>query len=383
MKYRTLIILIPLLLLISCGAASEAMPPATPTTAPAPTDLPPFTPTAAQPPTQTATLSPTVMAAQAESPTSTSTVEVEPTESSPPSVAPPTAEVEPTESSSPIPQASGTAGFRDNLATADQFSLQLTGVSAPPDSQVYQGWLIGDNDALASLGQLNLNPDGSVALEWNSPNSENLLSGYSRFQVTLEPAAGSARPTGEVVFGGGLETEALLNARRLFVKNEGQPATPLNTAFSLGLTAQTEVAGQHVQNAANAAAIGALAEMRAHLEHVINILEGAGGPRFGDYNGNGTAENPGDGFGVIGYAGQMAESFKNQAPVVEAAANVQAQTVAIQDKSLEIIQLDDIATASTQLGELKGLAEQLKTGPVARLYQAAQDAASFQVTALK
>jgi hypothetical protein len=156
----------------------------------------------------------------------------------------------------------------------------------------------------------------------------------------------------------------------------------LNTAFALGLGAQSDVAIQHVQNAVNAAAIGSLPETRTHLEHVVNILEGATGPRFGDYNGSGTAENPGDGFGVIGYAAHIAELLRDHEAVGEAAADVKAQSAAIQDKALQILQLEDRAAITAQLAELKALADQLGADAIAGLYQAAQDAVGFQISAV-
>lgn len=279
----------------------------------------------------------------------------------------------------PLSEMSGTAGFRDQLATADQFFLTLTTVPALPDGLVYQGWLLGNDGTVISTGVIILAPDGRAALTWDSPNSENLLSRYVQFQITLEPAAGSVTPTGKVVFSGMLEGTVLTNARRLFVKNEGEPATPLDTAFALGLRAQTDLAAQHVTNAVNAAAIGAVDEMRAHLEHVVNILEGAGGPRYGDHDGNGSAENPGDGFGVLGYTGQIASLIPEQVAIGETVATLQAQVAAVQDKCLEILQMEDPAAAAAQLGELQALIEQLKSGPTANLYQAAQDSIHFDI----
>jgi hypothetical protein len=225
-----------------------------------------------------------------------------------------------------------------------------------------------------------MNADGSVALEWNSPGSENLLGRHARFEITLEVAEGSDSPTGQAVLAGGLEGETLASARRLFVKNEGEPSTPLDTALALGLGAQTDVAVQHVQNAVNAAAIGALPEMRIHLEHVVNIIEGAAGPRFGDHDGNGVAENPGDGFGVIGYSSQIAQALGDQSSVAAAAVEVETQSAAIQDKALEILPMEDLAAATAQLAELSAMADQLRAGPVANLYAAAQDAIQFEVS---
>jgi hypothetical protein len=283
----------------------------------------------------------------------------------------------------PVAPSGGIAHFRDKLATADLFTLQLSNLTAPTGDQVYQAWLLGNDGATINLGALSVNPDGSAALEWNSPNGENLLNRYSRVQITLEPAAGSAAPTGEVVLSGELRDKALANARRLFVKNDGEPATPLNTAFALGLGAQSDVAIQHVQNAVNAAAIGSLPEMRTHLEHVVNILEGAAGPRFSDYDGSGVAENPGDGFGVLGYTAQIAELLQEHETVGAAADDVKAQSAAIQDKALQILKLEDRAAITAQLAELKTLADRLGAEAIKGLYQAVQDAAGFQVTTVR
>ncbi len=368
MKYRVLVVLFPLLLATACGTAVEST---APDATQAPADAATSTPTAEAAATEESTLAPTDTPEPTDAATSTPTAEAAPTEApaATPTPAPTTA-----------PQTSGTAGFQDNLAMADQFVLNLSSVPAPPDGQAYQGWLVSDDGTTTSVGVVNLNPDGSAALEWNSPGSENLLGHHARFEITLEVAEGSTSPTGQAVLAGGLEGETLANARRLFVKNEGEPATPLDTALALGLGAQTDVAVQHVQNAVNAAAIGALPEMRIHMEHVVNIIEGAAGPRFGDHDGNGVAENPGDGFGVIGYSSQIAQALSDQQSVAAAAVEVETQSATIQDKALEILTLEDLATATAQLAELSALADQLKAGPIADLYGAAQDAIHFEVS---
>ena len=45
-----------------------------------------------------------------------------------------------------------------------------------------------------------------------------------------------------------------------------------------------------------------LSSIAAHAAHVVNIIEGADGENFGDINGDGDTQNPGDGFGVLPYA---------------------------------------------------------------------------------
>jgi len=383
------ILLLTMLLLVACGGTATEVAQPTPVVEESvaedvatPTDQP--TP---KPPTLTPTPIPeeptdTPESEATEPPVATPTPVEEPTEAAEPTSTP---EPEPTNTPEPEPvaQVGGTAGFRNNLATADQFVLNLTGVPAPPDGQAYQGWLVAADGSTISVGVLAVNTDGSVAWQWNSPATENLLSRYGRFQATLEPAAGSDNPTGPVVFAGELAAGALDNAQRLFVKNQGEPATPLDTAFVPGMLAQTDIGVQHVQNAVNAAAIGALPETRVHLEHVVNIFEGAAGPRFGDHDGNGNAENPGDGFGVVGYVGQITALLGNRPAVSEAAAAILTQVTAIQDKCLQILPLDDMAAINAQLVELKSMADQLKAGPVADLNRAAQNGFSFEVSSVE
>jgi hypothetical protein len=277
---------------------------------------------------------------------------------------------------------SGLASFRDSLATADQFEVTMTNVSKPPEAQVYQGWLLGEDFAVLNLGVLDLSADGSAFLQWNSPTSENLLNLYSQFQITLEPAPGSETPTGQVVFSGSLDENVHTIAKWLFLKNEGQLETPRNTAFSLGLVEQMGVARQHIQNAVNAAAIGAMPEMRLHLEHVINIMNGIAGERYGDYTGDGRAENPGDGFGVIGYVGAILEHLETSKITNETTA-VGEQIVFIQDRAIAIISMEEMGEAISELDVLLSLVDELQTGAVSRLYQATQDAISFTVTPIE
>jgi hypothetical protein len=375
MNSRKLIIFILLLLLVACGSGQDEEATATPggetvaTAVPVDAGVDQEEPTEPAPPEATAGAEPTEMP-QAEPTTET--------ESEATPVPDPTSVPEP-----PATEASGRAGFQDNLAVADRFVLELSGISAPPDGQVFQGWLIGDDGTVISIGQLSVSAAGEVELAWNSPDSENLISRVSQFQVTLEPVAGSENPTGQLLLAGELAGDALDSARRLFVNNEEEPATPRDIAFAVGLIAQTGVALQHVQNAINAAAIGALPEMRSHLEHVVNILEGATGPRFGDHNGNGNAENPGDGFGVLGYTEQIASLLGHQPSVVDAAASVQVQGAVIQDMCLEILGLQDAAAANEQLGDLKELADQFLADSISGLYQATQSAVSFEFTVLE
>lgn len=279
------------------------------------------------------------------------------------------------------PASSGnTAGFLNQYAIADQFVLSLSAIPQLPNDQAYQGWLIANDGAALSLGILQLAADGKIAFSWTSPSGENLLSRYGRFEITLEPTAGSPSPAGRVAYAGGLDASRLDMARQLFVKNTRQPPTPLNTPLLAGLLSQLELVIQHVHNAENAAAIGAQGEMRLHLEHMINILEGAEGERFKDYTGDGAAQNPGDGFGVRGYARQIAALLGGESQLVSG--EVESQISVTQDQCVAIFQLTDLAQIKVQLIDLRAMAETLKNGPITRLNQLVWDIVQFQVESL-
>jgi hypothetical protein len=270
------------------------------------------------------------------------------------------------------------AGFESQFAVADQFLLLLTNVPAAPQGQVYQGWLVADDGARLSVGQLVPAADGTLSVKWVSPTGENLLTRFAGFEMTLEPVDGSDSPTGKVIYAGQMAASQAASARLFFVTNTREPATPLNTPFIPGLLTQLEIAIQHIQNAQNAEAIGAAQEMRVHLEHVINILEGADGPRFKDYNGDGAAQNPGDGFGVKGYARQVAVVLNTP----ELATPVETGVNALQDQALTIFELTDLTQAAELLTTLYTAATSLRDTTVSELYHQADKMAWFPVLPL-
>jgi hypothetical protein len=116
--------------------------------------------------------------------------------------------------------------------------------------------------------------------------------------------------------------------------------------------------------------------MRLHCEHLINIVEGTTGPRFADYTGDGRAENPGDGFGALVYARQIAALLPGTGDKLGA---VEGALIAIQDQAQKVLEAPDIATAQPLVGELKTMAEQLLNEAAPAFYAAAQAAVSFPV----
>jgi hypothetical protein len=368
---RLLIVaLIAAVLLSACGGDAE--PTATRAPAPVPTSSP-----SAQPTDQPA--EPTAQPIQATEAPASPTETARPTSPAQPTdttTIAATGTPAPTQTSAPL--AEGRVTFRNKLAVADQLVLTMQGITPPPAGLVYEGWLIADDGVTEiSSGVFEVGTDGSVNYTWTSPSGENLIAEYTSFAITLEPADDSdPGPSSDMAFRGAADPDVLAAARRVFAANSGEPATPRNVAYGQGLLTQSQVAKDHIFNAFNAAAIGAYAEMRVHAEHVINIIEGTAGPRYADYNGDGRAENPGDGFGTLAYARQMAMLLPGASADLSA---IEELLVAIQDKAEEIAASSDIASAQHYLDEFKALGEQLVNQAAPAFYGAAQTAVSFPI----
>ena len=60
----------------------------------------------------------------------------------------------------PVPTGLGFLFINDGAARGDKVSLELTGVTPPPDGSVYEAWLEGENEPAFSIGKLTLTGDG-------------------------------------------------------------------------------------------------------------------------------------------------------------------------------------------------------------------------------
>jgi hypothetical protein len=279
----------------------------------------------------------------------------------------------------PAPAFEGRVSFHNDLAVADQLVVTMKGVPSPPDGFVYEGWLIDNHGVIAvSTGIFQVDTGGNVDYAWTSCTGENLIANYSGFAVTVELADDDdPDPSTSLVFRGAPASEMLTAARRVFSVNEGEPSTPRNISYGQGLLNESQVTDDHILNAYNAAAIGAFAGMRVHAEHVINIIEGTEGPRFADHNADGRAENPGDGFGTLRYARQIAILLPDARADLSP---VESLLLAIQDKTEEVAVSKDVASAQPLLDELKAMGERLILEAAPELYSAALAAVSYPIT---
>ncbi|HSB88718.1 MAG TPA: serine/threonine-protein kinase, partial [Anaerolineales bacterium] len=188
---------------------------------------------------------------------------------------------------------SGVAKLRDS-------SLQLTvsGVDPAPAGFQYVAWLLAPDGTALALGPQSPNGD-TLTLSYDDPDGHNLAGRFTAVAISLDPNPdpNPAAP-GEVVYRAEIPTELADLLQRLDSVASGQSVTEAITA---GAASQAKSYDSHRGFSIDDLGRGNLVGARQHAEHTINIAVGEGSPDFGDWDGNGNAQNPGDGFGLMRY----------------------------------------------------------------------------------
>ncbi|MFO7168983.1 MAG: plastocyanin/azurin family copper-binding protein [Chloroflexota bacterium] len=313
-------------------------------------------------------------------------VRVVPADQAPPLVAvvPPAVEPTPQPTSHPLPaeplgQPAGTAAFRDDRARSDQVLVDVALPEAPPSGEALVAFLTADDGSALSLGPLAVE-GGRARLAFTAPDGANLAGQYSGIVVSREPAGSvPARPSGPIVLEGRLPPVAFTHLVRLLADG---PGLPVRQGYAVGLRTQTDEMLRHARLVAASQAAGDLEGVRRHAEHVYNLVVGSRDARFGDLNGDGRSQNPGDGFGLLpngeqaGYIAAVAEAADSaaQAPDATQAIKVHAGHVTIstenmlgwageaRDVALRLTQATDVGAAAEDAALLVTLAQQVQRG---------------------
>jgi len=183
----------------------------------------------------------------------------------------------------------GQASFTTTGGLGDTLSLQVNGLRDAPDDTHYYVWLIntGSGDTLA-VGRLGLDGMGNGSVTYNHPNGVFLPAVFNAVIITAETDA-SDTPTGETLYHGSIPetvSQALFNI--LLSSDEGiQERGLLASAI-----AEAYLAREQTQSDAQFTSMGSVLTLS---EQTINALFGA----ENDYNGDGRADNPGFGKGLI------------------------------------------------------------------------------------
>src|SRR5262249_46636307 len=93
-----------------------------------------------------------------------------------------------------------------------------------------------------------------------------------------------------------IPTHAFDGIHQLLVEG---PGLPFKQGYAVGLKNETQEMERHVRLLMQAESVGDLSGVRRHAEHVFNLVIGVRDPDFGDRDGDGHAQNAGDGFGLL------------------------------------------------------------------------------------
>jgi plastocyanin len=278
------------------------------------------------------------------------------------------------------PEPKGLVVWRDDTLRND--SLRLSAEDLPVLSangnQAYAAWLSGKDGSLF-LGMLGASSGGTQGLTFAAPDQANLLASYDRVSVAAVAPSATAQPSTSPVLAGELPANALVHIRHVLV---GIPATPNGIGFGLGLRQETEEMLRHAQFLRDALDENNLANEKLHAEHLVNLIEGSKGDDYGDLNGNGRVDNPGDGFGVLqngmqdGYvkgaadharlaatAADATEDIKVHAGHVQIAAeNTRVRTTEIRNRALNLLEVRSVADSRADVQKVLALARQTIEG---------------------
>ncbi len=206
------------------------------------------------------------------------------------------AQAEPT--TAPVPQNEPVSAvvIRDSSLEA-----QLPGVNIPPAGQSYHAWLLGGE----GVEPLHLNREGTVDLLGNEliisfahPDGVNILAQYAQFVVSLEEEGSLLAQPSAVVYAADFDPNAI-QLVQLANQEKGGDAVLQN--IRSWLPRQVDHFITHSGFALDGIQREDLPYVKTHSEHTLNIVEGRTGELYQDWDGNGSAQNPGDDVGVVPY----------------------------------------------------------------------------------
>lgn len=278
-------------------------------------------------------------------------------------------------------QPSGTAAFRDDKGRSDQVAVNLRVDTPPPSGQALFAFLTTlDGSATQPLGELTIDGGGGATGTFNAPDGSNLAARFNRFVISQEPAGSRpATPSGPPLFEGVLPGQAAQFLTQLLANGPGLPA---QQGYVAGMRLQTDELLRHASFLADAQAAGDLAGVKRHAEHVYNLIAGSLDAKFGDLNGDGRSQNPGDGFGLLqngsqaGYlraTGEAATAAKG-APdasdsvkahsehVLICTENMQEWAIEARDLALKLAQATDLAAVQEAPARLAQLSQWIQRG---------------------
>jgi hypothetical protein len=185
----------------------------------------------------------------------------------------------------------------------DQITINTT-LAPLPENMQYEVWVIDDSrEQSRSLGVLEQGDSDQFSLTFVEPQGQNLIALYNRMEITLEPSPDdSPNSSRNVLYFSSLPPRSLEHIRHLMV---GTDETPGQGAVAVGLVKDVSL----IQGAADAMLeafnAGNSSGIRSNAEAIVNLIVGKDDLDFyNDWDGDGSINDPGDGYGLLINGGQ-------------------------------------------------------------------------------
>jgi len=190
----------------------------------------------------------------------------------------------------------GVLQFSDESAVADQAKLIATALLAPPPGNQYQVWLVEGKNRL-SLGILNLDANGKGELTYKNDQGLNLIGNYSGVEVSIEPSPDpDPKSSGIIVYSFTHAPDGLPHLRALLTS---YPNAPNQTALVQGLHTDIGTINELAKEMQKAGANSNIDRVRLNAEAILNLIVGDQSPDHKDWNNDGQADDPSDGYGLL------------------------------------------------------------------------------------
>ncbi|HSL47212.1 MAG TPA: protein kinase [Anaerolineales bacterium] len=192
----------------------------------------------------------------------------------------------------------GRLRFQDGTALADQVTISTSRLEAPPQGSQYEAWLIQDDgEQRISIGVIAFDQQNQGSLTFVDDQGQNLLGKYKTVEITREPDPdASPNSSNDIAFSAGLPLDGLTHVRHLLVSFS---ATPENVGFIRGLDADTLLLNESAQQMLASFEAADEAGLDLHAERMVNLILGSQSEDYKDWNGDGTVDDPSDGYGLL------------------------------------------------------------------------------------
>jgi hypothetical protein len=193
----------------------------------------------------------------------------------------------------------GVLRFQDGAALADTITISTDGMPPPAEGSQYEAWLIEDDgEQRISIQSISFDPADKGSLTFTDGEGRNLLSRYSGLEITLEPHPDSnPNSSNDIAYAVRLPDDGLTHVRHLLVSFS---ATPDQIGFVHGLNADTRLLSESGNQLLTAFESNNEAEVALQAERMLNLIVGNKQTEdYKDWNGNGSIDDPGDGYGLL------------------------------------------------------------------------------------